>query len=94
MNLVQTWKIFFEQRSGRENLNKSSHQIVNVTNPSHSPSDAGAWDDFKNNEGLLVAHLDGFGKAVLFKHHVTFLGGSIEQPDKQFVGLAGLGGKA
>ena len=94
MNLYQTWKSFYEQRSGRENLNKSSRQIVNITNPSFSPSDAAVWDDLKTNNKLIVAHVDGFGKEVRFKHHTTCIGGSIEHPDKTFVGLAGLGGRA
>ena len=79
--------MYHQNRANRSTLNEAYVSITNITNPSNAPSDSGVWSSLRTNNNLIFAVRNSFGSEILFPHHVTCAGGSIEDPAIQHMCL-------
>ena len=82
-----SWKDYHFLRPNSQKLNKLAVKIIKLTNPEHNPSDGGTWDEIKQNSNFIFTARNSFGTDVIFPHCISYIGGTIEDEEKRYVGL-------
>ena len=81
------WSLVYANDPNNEALNKAAQQVIGLTDPGHDVESC--TDNIKKEKDLIFLSVESITKQIQVFHHVTFIGGTIGNPDELLVGLSG-----